>query len=119
MVRKLAAPLVFMAIAKGGTGRGVAGHKFATIRPHKRLLVCCVDEGCVVKFSFFRQKLSGSFKEDRCSKGDASDAISSRVFDPADLEMLKNRQPHEKKTATKSEFVTLFRSQLRPLHRQG
>lgn len=69
-----------------------------------------------MNFSFFRQKLSGSFKENNPSNEDGS---ASRVFDPADLKMLKDRAPRAKKSATKSEFVNLFRSQLSSVHRQG
>lgn len=91
----------------------------ATFIPHKCLLVCCVDEECDLDISFFRRKFSGSFKKNTGLNAALGDSGSSRVFDPADLEMLKDRQPRAKKNATKSEFVNLFRSQLRPVHRQG
>ncbi|SMX22306.1 hypothetical protein BOA8489_00397 [Boseongicola aestuarii] len=69
--------------------------------------------------SFFRQKLSGSFKKNNGSNAIFGDSGASRVFDPADLEMLKERQPRDKKSTTKSEFVNLFRSQLHQVHRQN
>ena len=87
----------------------------ATFIPQKRLLVCCVDEECVLDISFFRRRLSGAFKRNTGFDAALDDAGASRVFDPADLEMLKERTPRDKKSTTKSEFVNLFRSQLRPV----
>ena len=88
----------------------------ATIIPHKGLVVCCVDEGCVLNISFFRQKLSGSFKNNNGSNAGAEEGVASRVFDPADLEMLKNSASRRRDSTSKSELVTLFRSRLNVVH---
>lgn len=84
----------------------------ATFRPHKGLVVCCVDEGRALKLSFLRQKLCGAFMNTDCSDLGSADGGRSRVFDPADLEMLKTSASVKRDKTSKSELVTLFRSRL-------
>lgn len=72
-----------------------------------------------MKFRLFRRKLSDPFKEKHSEPSNRRDVSVSQIFDPSDLEMLKNRAPKEKKPTTKSEYVNLFRSQLHSNHSQG
>ena len=69
-----------------------------------------------MNISFFRQKLTGTFQNKQRSTEASADSGMSRVFDPADLEILKNSSPKKREAARKSEFVALFRSRLNVVH---
>ena len=69
-----------------------------------------------MRFSFFRPSVSDAYKSSRAKLSPSRTELSERLFDTSELAKLREREQGSRPQATKSEFVTLFRSRLNVRH---